>query len=1290
MAGRSRLSAAEPAPDVGCAPGAPSPLPEPRAFDGYELRRLIGAGAMGQVFLAHDTLLDRPVAIKLIAATSADHEAKARFMQEARAVARLQHPNVVAIYRVGFVGDRPYLVAEYVRGRSLDQLPAPVPGPAARRIALQIACGLAAAHRKGVIHRDIKPANVIQAEDGSVKLLDFGVAKLLGDGPICDVERQAHPPATAARERPELATSATQMVDAPAAASCDLTAASGIMGTPLFMAPELWRGEPASFASDVYALGTLLYTICAGHPPHQADNLTDLGAQIQTEIAQPLAEAAPGLDAAFCGVVDRCLQRVPTERYASGNEVRAALDRLGPGGRAGPLPRDTPYRGLSVFEAEHSGLFFGRDSEVRMILDRLKSEPFVLVAGDSGVGKSSLCRAGVLPRVDGWLGPEGGWSTVCVVPGRHPVRALAAALAPLLGRDEASLISAIEADPAGVARSLRAGRAATGGGIVVFVDQLEELATLCSGEEAAVAAHLLGWLAEPAPGARLVAAVRGDFLSRLACLPRLGEALSRALYFLRPLSDERIREAITEPARLMGVDFESEALVAELGAAVSSDRGALPLLQFTLAELWQALPPGETTIARETLAGLGGVAGALSRHADQVLAQMRPAQRRAARDVLQRLLTAEGTRARRSEAELCGEDPTGCAALQALVHGRIVVAQDSAEGPAYEIAHETLVHDWSTLAGWLAEDADVQRQRRRLQAVAAEWERAGRRRDGLWSARQLAEANSLQGASLLAGERAFLAASRRSRRRALAIRVTLILAAPLIAAAVYAGVQIRAEHAHRQRVETLSVAASRALDRARDLRGQARALRRRALERFDRRKTAAGEQGWARFRARSATMQAAFRKASQRLETAILLEPGDVGLHHLFATALFERALLADAQRRKGERDELLQRMALYDRTGRLRRRWAAPARVELVLTPANAKVTLRRYVEGRRGRLQLRPTGSMESGATRRLPPGSYLAEVTAPGRARVRLPFMVGRGERARLVFTLPRAGQVPRGFVHVPPGRFLFGSAAQDGQRRSFLHTVPIHLVRTGAYLIARHETTYADWLAYLAALPPALRVVRAPQIAKGGFQGALSLTPLRGGGWRLALKPASRVHQARTGQTLVYPGRARRSRQDWLRLPVTGITAADAARYLRWLDRSGRVPGARLCTGHEWERAARGADDRAYPHGGALAADEANFDDTYGKRPEALGPDEVGSYPASRSPFGLDDLAGNVWEWVRSSVGPPGHVARGGSFHFGANSSRSTGREITDPSFKDISVGLRVCADPPAPKGSSPRR
>src|SRR5262249_53255118 len=177
------------------------------------------------------------------------------------------------------------------------------------------------------------------------------------------------------------------------------------------------------------------------------------------------------------------------------------------------------------------------------------------------------------------------------------------------------------------------------------------------------------------------------------------------------------------------------------------------------------------------------------------------------------------------------------------------------------------------------------------------------------------------------------------------------------------------------------------------------------------------------------------------------------------------------------------------------------------------------------------------------------------------------------------------------------------------------------------------------------------------------------------WRLTLTPSARTYVAETGQPLRYEHRTKRAEQDWTKFPVSAISYEDAVAYTAWLDRTHRIQGARICDEYEWERAARGADGRTFPSGSALAPDDANMDVTYGRDPVAYGPDEVGSHPASRSPIGADDMAGNVWEWTRSVQTPGATVARGGCWYYGPLSSRSVNRAPTEPNQRHVFIGLR---------------
>ena len=1057
------------------------------------------------------------------------------------------------------------------------------------------------------------------------------------------------------------------------------------MGTPDYMAPEVWEGEPATVRSDVYSFGAMLYALCSGRPPHRAKTLSELRRLACEQRPRPLAPLAPEQSPELCQVVDRCLERDPMERFASAEELHLALARLLPEARATVVPEGNPYRGLQTFEAQHRNLFFGRDSDIRVLLERLNVESFLLVAGDSGVGKSSFCRAGLLSRVPHWFRDKRKWKTITLVPGRYPLQALAFALAPLLKRDPDRLEQEMLDDPGGMARRIRTWPGEKRG-LVVFIDQLEELATIADAKQAEALTQVLGWLTEPTPGLRLLATARSDFLGRLATLPRLGDQLSRAIFFLRNLDQEGIREAITGPAAAKGVAFESDELVNELvQSTLGAGRGGLPLLQFALAELWQARKEGSGSISRAELEAIGGVAGALNRHADNVLSGMLPAGREVAPQVLTRLVSAEGTRVYRSGEELGGgpEQPAVQEALAALVRGRLVVARDRPDGSAgYEIAHEALVSSWSTLADWLSNSAEARRVQENLQRSMDEWQRLGRAREVLWSPRQLAEARHLDPDQLSDQGREFLAASRRALLRRKLLRGGLLVLILAIAVTVYAVVQYQNRAEVAARVGAKLAEARQALHKAHALKALTDKLHVRAMERFDRQDVPGGEVLWSSYQTKVADLPALYRTAGQILEAALLMDPQRSDVRELIADVLLQRALVAERRHDQEQLEGLLQRLALYDQGEKRRKQWSRPARLWLAVQPTDAMISVGRYEKDAQGRLRQRPVqsspGSLKQVA---LPPGSYLLVITAPGYAPVRFPVLLRRGEQVKHAVGLPRQALVPRGFVYVPPGDFLFGSAAKDEQRKGFHHHIPIHRVRTKGYMIALTEVTFAQFLEYLKALPADQRKARAPAVGKGGFEGSLSLAELDDGAWQLVFKPKSQSFSARAGAKIRYTARRLRQSQDWLNLPVVGVSYSDALAYVNWLATSGRLPTARLCAEHEWERGARGADGREYPHGHALLATDANFDMTYGKVPAAMGPDEVGSFPASASPLGLLDMSGNVWEWTRSSVEPGKFPARGGSWYFSANSARATERQLPEASFKDVSVGLRVCADAP---------
>ena len=1213
-------------------------LPFGGTIDEYDLVKLLGSGTGGRVYLAIDTVLAREVAIKILSAQPG-LETRRRFLVEARAAARLQHTNVVSTYRAGDVADHPYLVTELVRGDSLAECTLPLPWRRCLEIGIGLARGLAAAHRSGVLHRDIKPGNVVIAGDGTPKLLDFGLALLL-----------EHPGSA----RPVAMT-----------------------GTPDYIAPELWRGEPATPRSDVYSLGAVLYQLLTGRAPfaHVPDG--ELGEAVRTQDPPALADLVTELQPGLGQLVQRCLARDSAQRPASADELRASLEELANVASGLAPPPGNPYRGLLPFEAEHRGVFFGRSTELGTAIDRLRHETLLVMAGDSGVGKSSLCRAGLVPAIEeGALGDGRQWTTVVFLPGLQPVRAMAAALARILARSEDELATAAVDDPTLLAHELSRALGSERG-LLVFVDQLEELCTLARPEEAERFDALLAAVVDRSRGVRVVATLRADFLGRIT--GRLAEHLDHALFLLRPLGAERLREIVVGPARASGISFESDVLVEELVHTGSKSGTELPLLQFALAEMWDARDRDRGVITTASFHAMGGVSGALARHADAVIGGLPPGDRRAARDILVSLVTADGTRARRESGALTAGRAGGRAALEALVRARLVATREDDRGTSIELAHEALVRGWPVLAGWLREDAGLEAARERLRIAAAEWERLGHSSDGLWGPRQVADVASVALDSLEAAPRRFLEASRRGARRRRLRRVLAAAVAVSAIAIIYVVVDARHRSALSARVdERLGIARS-ALATANQMTMQATAARDAAIARFEARDRNAGELAWRQVSRIHTRASAALAEAAQAVEVALAEDPAREDVRALLGDVLLARSLDAERMHRDSEQTELAERLVLYDADGSRRRMLARPARVQLDSDPANAAITITRHVADAAGTFGQTVVATGVTPFLAELPAGSYLATVSAAGRVAISHPFVAERGTAITARLRLPTT--VPASLVHVTGGAFLFGSSADEESRLGFYDTVPLHRTTTRDFLVARHEVTFGDWLAFLDALPPLERARRLPAVAQRVAGGGLLRLSRDGARWQLHLRPAEQVLAAAAGERVRYEGRTLHSEQDWLRFPVTGISADDAVAYTRWLATTNRIPHARLCTEHEWERAARGADGREYPHGRSLPALHANFDETYAKGPKAMGPDEVGSHPASQSPYGLFDASGNAFEWTTGTLGDGDFVVRGGSYYHDRKTARLSNRSVSVSTLRDATVGMRVCADVP---------
>src|SRR5271168_2365145 len=283
-----------------------------------EIRSALGAGGMGEVYRAHDTRLDREVAIKVLPESlTSDPNRLRRFEQEARAAAALNHPNILAVHQMGTHEGAPYLVSELLEGETLRE-PIKRGRLSVRRAidyGVQIARGLAAAHEKGIVHRDLKPENLFVTKDGRVKILDFGLAKLT-------------------QPQPGSENSAVTLTEG--------TEPGVVMGTVGYMSPEQVRGQTVDHRADIFSFGAILYEMLTGKRAFQrstsAETMTAILNEDPPAISQIAQTTPPGLQR----IVHRCLEKNPEQRFQSASDLGFALEALSESGVSSAVAIGTP------------------------------------------------------------------------------------------------------------------------------------------------------------------------------------------------------------------------------------------------------------------------------------------------------------------------------------------------------------------------------------------------------------------------------------------------------------------------------------------------------------------------------------------------------------------------------------------------------------------------------------------------------------------------------------------------------------------------------------------------------------------------------------------------------------------------------------------------------------------------------------------------------------------------------------------------------------------------------------
>ncbi len=815
----TRNSVAEPAPKLPLGDlESASTLPAPGTRIGqYEIIRELGRGGMGAVYAARDTKLGRKVAIKFL--SSNDHpELTARFLIEAKATARCSHENIIVIHEVGEHRGNPFMVLEYLPGAPLNHLlqdGRKLPPAQAIELMVPVVRALTVAHAYNIVHRDLKPDNIFVTDSGTVKVLDFGIAKLL----------QGHDEDSTA-----LIQSATAKATEPSpGGGRELTRQGALTGTLPYMSPEQWGagGGAVDHQTDLWAAGIILFEMVAGHHPLAPRVGWDL--MVTGVLQEPMPGvrgACPNLSDELADVIDHCLQKPKDQRFATARELLDALEPLLPGRYVRRLRSDeSPYAGLKSFQESDAHRFFGRARDVAAAVARLRDVPLLGIVGPSGVGKSSFVRAGVVPALKASGEP---WSTLAVRPGRSPMAALAYALTPLLSTtshtstntfntgtgdlsQQHEIIARLHAEPGYLGAALRSRARSRGQHILLFIDQFEELYTQVADprERLAFTACLAGVCDDVTTPLRLVLSLRSDFLDHVAEAPALMTELTQGLFFLTPPNRDGLRDALIQPAEMAGYQFEVPSMIESMLDHLEHTPGALPLLQFAASQLWETRDRDRRLLTAESYHRIGGIAGALASHADAVVAECTQREQTLIRALFLRLVTPERTRAIVPVSELYELSPDPAElhrVVDRLVRSRLLVGQTTTNAPGVtsaggtvEIVHESLINGWPLLRRWLDETQEDAAFLEQLRNAAKQWHAKGHAQDLLWRGQAMQEAklwHSRYRGDLPDLQRAYLHAvfalsDRTTRRRQFAVIAAIGFLSVLVIAASVGLVMIR-------------------------------------------------------------------------------------------------------------------------------------------------------------------------------------------------------------------------------------------------------------------------------------------------------------------------------------------------------------------------------------------------------------------------------------------------------------------------------------------------------------------
>lgn len=763
-------------------------MSELRNIKGYQLIEKIGSGGLGEVYRAHQELVDRDVAVKIIKPALANRPNFIhRFDVEARLVARLEHPYIVPLYDYWRDPQGAYLVMRLIRQGSLrDDMNQRGAWKLDAIIKLldQIGSALTIAHRQGIIHRDIKPENILLDDNGNAYLTDFGIAMNVQEG-----------------IRPE---------------DADLLN----YGSPTYTAPEQYRKQIVSIQADIYSMGVLFFEMVTGRIPHTGTNTREILIKHVKEgipsIREHVSVYLPEIDSVIAKATHKDLfyrygtiQEFLTDlQQLSGTQLMSTpvenTSNLATGviihtERLGETTTDTvaldtsniaadktgriqhsgvrnPYKSLNPFTEADANDFFGRKAQIKALMERIEgmrtlTPRFLALVGASGSGKSSLMRAGLIPALhQERVHTNNNWYITRTQPGADPIGNLAEALNQVAIYLVDGLTESLKVDENGISKAAQK-LLPSDATLYICIDQFEELFTNTVDE--AVRRQYLHMLYEAANNpdvpTHIIITLRADFYDRPLSYPQFAEMLRSGTEIVLPLNAIQIAQAIEQPAKQVGLILAPN-LSTRIAADFNMQDNALPLLQFMLSALFDQRE--DILLTNEAYDALGGISGALAQQAENLYNSLDTLQQGLVQKLFLRMVTvnqqAQATRMRASRVELLSTFEKHRADVEKILDlfatDRLLVYDRDPQTrlPTVEIAHEALLKAWRRLRGWVNEARGTLQVHQRMNSAMLEWESAHYDDSFLASGVRLIEFEALQDSpyvTLSAAEQVYLKAS---------------------------------------------------------------------------------------------------------------------------------------------------------------------------------------------------------------------------------------------------------------------------------------------------------------------------------------------------------------------------------------------------------------------------------------------------------------------------------------------------------------------------------------------------